>query len=201
LPPDARKKSKYYNKVAAELTPLAKAMATEMANKVAYDGIQVHGGTGFMRDFAAERYYRDARITNIYEGTTQLQYIAAIGGVVQRVLEPIFTELSHLKYEGKLRRLASLVDVALAKLHRAIDYVQARDDKAYFDLMAGRLCQAEITILASYLMLRDALADKSREGLAERYVLDALPQAELGCDIVMRGDLSMIDGHQEILEM
>ncbi|MBE6356231.1 MAG: acyl-CoA dehydrogenase, partial [Lentisphaerae bacterium] len=79
-----RAKQKYYTKLAAQLTPMCKALATESANSIAYDGIQIHGGTGYMRDFNAERYYRDARITNIYEGTTQLQIVAAIGGVVQR---------------------------------------------------------------------------------------------------------------------
>ena len=82
-------KAKYYSKVAAALTPMCKALSTEIANQVAYDCIQIHGGTGYMHDFDAERYYRDARITNIYEGTTQLQVVAAIGGIMQRVLDPM----------------------------------------------------------------------------------------------------------------
>ncbi|OGV82142.1 MAG: hypothetical protein A3K18_08400 [Lentisphaerae bacterium RIFOXYA12_64_32] len=198
---EVRQKSKFYNKVAAELTPLVKAMTTEIANKVAYDGIQVHGGTGFMRDFKAERFYRDARITNIYEGTTQLQYVAAIGGVLLRVMDPILNDLSHLKYEGKLRRLASSVDMACAKLHLAADYVTRRDDTEYHDLMAGRLCDAETIVYVSYLMLRDALQDRTRESLVERYVMDWIPRAEQACDIVLRGDMSMIDQHQAILAM
>ena len=72
---EERQLQKYYNKVAAVLTPMCKAQATEYANSVAYDAIQIHGGTGFMKDFNAERFYRDARITNIYEGTTQLQVV------------------------------------------------------------------------------------------------------------------------------
>ncbi|MBP5586831.1 MAG: acyl-CoA dehydrogenase, partial [Lentisphaeria bacterium] len=64
------------------LTPMSKALSTESANKICYDCIQIHGGTGYMHDFDAERLYRDARITNIYEGTTQLQVVAAIGGVM-----------------------------------------------------------------------------------------------------------------------
>jgi len=201
LPADTRKKSKYYSKVAAELTPLSKAYTTEMANKVAYDGIQVHGGTGFMRDFHAERYYRDARITNIYEGTTQLQYVAAIGGVIQRVLDPILTELSHLKFEGKLRRLASSVDIAAEKTRRAVEYVSGRDDAEYYDLVAGRLCHMETVVFVSYLMLRDAMKDPRREVLAERYVLDMLPTLDMAYDVVTRGDLTLIDRHPEILAM
>ena len=198
---EVKQLSKYYNRVAAELTPLAKAMSTEMANKVAYDGIQVHGGTGFMRDFPAERFARDARITNIYEGTTQLQYVAAIGGVVQRALDPIMDQMSHLQYEGKLRRLASSVDMAADKVRRAVHYVSARDDSEYHDLMAGRLCQMETVVLASYLMLRDALKVKRREALAERYVMDMLPTVDMAYDVVTHGDLSLIDKHQEILDL
>ncbi|MDD5599367.1 MAG: acyl-CoA dehydrogenase family protein, partial [Victivallaceae bacterium] len=78
--PEIREKAKYWTRVAAVLTPMCKAMATEVANQVTYDAIQIHGGTGFMKDFPVERFYRDARITNIYEGTTQLQVVAAIGG-------------------------------------------------------------------------------------------------------------------------
>ena len=77
-----RAELKTYTRLAALTTPLAKACATEMANQVAYDSLQVHGGSGYMRDFAVERHARDARITNIYEGTTQLQVVAAIGGIL-----------------------------------------------------------------------------------------------------------------------
>ena len=73
-------------RLAALYTPLAKACATEMANRVAYDSLQIHGGSGYMRDFAVERHARDARITNIYEGTTQLQVVAALGGVLSGTL-------------------------------------------------------------------------------------------------------------------
>ncbi len=198
--PEMRARAKTYTKIAAELTPLAKAMATEMANKVAYDGIQIHGGTGFMRDFAAERYYRDARITNIYEGTTQLQHVAAIGGVTQRVLDPIIDELAQLKYEGKLRRLASAVDMGLEQLRRAIDHVMHENDAEYYDLMARRLCEMEIVVFVSYLMLRDALRDKTREVFAERYVRDMMPVVDMHYNVIMKHDFSLIDRRQDILD-
>ena len=201
LPADARKIAKSYSRIAAVLTPLAKAMCTEMGNKVAYDGIQVHGGTGFMKDFHAERYARDVRITNIYEGTTQLQYVAAIGGVMLRVLEPLMTEISQMPFEAKLRRLASSVDVAREALNRAIDYMAAKDDKEYFDLMARRLCQMETIVFASYLLLRDALVDKSREVIAERYILDMLPVVHMEADVIQRGDYTLIDRREELFAL
>jgi alkylation response protein AidB-like acyl-CoA dehydrogenase len=199
LPQNARQESKRYNRIAAVLTPLAKAMSTEMANKVAYDGIQIHGGTGYMKDFHAERYARDARITNIYEGTTQLQYVAAIGGVMQRVLEPLMTEISQKPFEAKLRRLASAVDVAREKLNRAVDFVANKGDAEYFDLMARRLCHMETVVFASYLLLQDALEDNRREAIAERYILDMLPTVHMHSDVVMSADYTLIDRRQEIL--
>ncbi|TAL18434.1 acyl-CoA dehydrogenase [bacterium] len=198
---EVKERSKFYSKVAAVLTPLSKACSTELANKVAYDGLQVHGGTGYMKDFNAERYARDARITNIYEGTTQLQHIAAIGGVTQRVLDPLMDEISHLPFQGKLRRLASAVDMGRERLKHAAAYVLSRDDSEYQLLMATRLCNIETAIFSGYLLLRDAFADESRTPLAERYIREALPVVEQDCAVVMSGDYSIIDNKKDILDM
>jgi len=196
-----RQKAKQYSRIAAVLTPLSKAMSTELANRVSYDSLQIHGGTGYMKDFNVERYCRDARITNIYEGTTQLQHVAAIGGVIQRVLEPIMEELSHLPFEGKLRRLASSVDVARQKLNRAVKFVNDRKDAEYQDLMTRRLCNMETAVFVSYLLLRDALVDKRRELVVERYILDAVPMVEMEYDVVTAGDFTLIDRREEILAL
>jgi alkylation response protein AidB-like acyl-CoA dehydrogenase len=78
LDPEERKEMKKYQKLADVFTPLLKMVSSEYCNEIAYDAIQVHGGTGYMKDFPVERLYRDARITSIYEGTSQLQVVAAI---------------------------------------------------------------------------------------------------------------------------
>ncbi len=199
--PDMRQKEKLHSRIAAELTPLTKAYLTELANRVAYDCIQIHGGTGYMRDFPAERLYRDARITNIYEGTTQLQYIAAIGGVIQRVLDPLMEEMRQLPFEGKLRRLASTVDVAHEKIVKAVKYVDDRDDKEYFDLMSRRLCHMETLVFCSYLLLRDAQQDKDREPVAERFIIDMTPIIDEYYEIATSGDFSLIDNQEDILAL
>jgi alkylation response protein AidB-like acyl-CoA dehydrogenase len=198
---EQRQREKTHTKMAAELTPLAKAFCTELANSVTYNTIQIHGGTGFMKDFPAERLYRDARITNIYEGTTQLQYVAAIGGVMLRVLDPMMSELSLLPYEGKLRRLASAVDMAREKLQRTVRVVEQRNDSEYFDLMARRLCRMETIVLVSYLLLRDATKDKSRQAVAERFVLDWLPEVNEHYEVIERHDVSLIDNHEQVLAL
>ncbi len=89
---------KKYAKYAGFFTPLVKGYATEMANKVANDAIQIHGGTGYMKEFNAERHYRDARITNIYEGTTQLQVVAAIGPVTSGIAQAVLDEYDRANY-------------------------------------------------------------------------------------------------------
>ena len=199
--PELRQKEKYYNKISSVLTPLSKAFSTELANEIAYDCIQVHAGTGFMRDFPAERYYRDARITNIYEGTTQLQYIAAMGGIIQRQLDPLISEISHLPFEGRLRRLASSVDMAHDKLQKAVKYMDSINDSDYYELMTDKICQMETAVFTSYLMLRDALRDKQREPIAEQYIHLSIPEVNQNYEIVVSGDVSMIDYHEEILEL
>ncbi|MFA7229700.1 MAG: acyl-CoA dehydrogenase family protein [Victivallaceae bacterium] len=197
---EMRDKQKYYNRVCAVLTPMSKALSTETANEVAYDAIQIHGGTGFMKDFNAERYYRDARITNIYEGTTQLQVVAAIGGVILRNNDERIKEFLALPFEGKLLRLKEMV-VGMYHQHlEAIKYVVERKDSAYHDLMARSLVEMETYIFVGLLMLRDALKDSEREVLAERYILDSISEFKKRHMRVMSGDITVIDNHRDVID-
>ncbi len=193
-------KAKYYSKVAAALTPMCKALSTEIANQVAYDCIQIHGGTGYMHDFDAERYYRDARITNIYEGTTQLQVVAAIGGIMQRVLDPMITELLGVSCDGLDCRLLKMVGEMFEKQKAAVQFVADKKDSAYHDLRARNLVENETIVVVSLLMLRDAKKDPKRVPLAERYILDAVHDFERNYQIVMSGDLSTIDRHRDVID-
>ena len=136
-----RDQQKYWNNVAATLTPMCKALATESANQVAYDALQIHGGTGYMHDFDVERYYRDARITNIYEGTTQLQVVAAIGGVMQGHLNKEINDLLALPFEGRAAELRDMVAGFNTKLAEAVKFVAEKKDSAYHDLRARDLGQ------------------------------------------------------------
>ena len=198
---EVREKSKYYGKVAAALTPMSKALSTESANQIAYDCIQIHGGTGYMHDFDAERYYRDARITNIYEGTTQLQIVAAIGGVMQRVLDPMINELFNgISDESQIGRLKALVRQMHEKHLTAVKFVADKKNSAYHDLRARNLVENETFIFVGLLMLRDALKDAAREPLAERYILDAVADFDRNYQLVLSDDLSTIDRHREVID-
>ena len=193
-------KAKYFVKVAAALTPMCKALSTEIANQITYDCIQIHGGTGYMHDFDAERYYRDVRITNIYEGTTQLQVVAAIGGIMQRVLDPMIQDLLKMSCEGLDCRLLEMIGGMYKKQLEAVKFVADKKDAAYHDLRARNLVENETIVLVSLLMLRDAKKDPKRIPLAERYILDGVHDFERNYQIIMSGDLSVIDKRRDVID-
>ena len=197
---EVKNMAKYYNKLAAILTPMCKALATESANQIAYDTIQIHGGTGFMRDFNAERFYRDARITNIYEGTTQLQVVAAIGGVMQRDDDKRLNEMFDLKFEGESARLAEIVKGLYAKQLEAVKFVADRKDIAYHDLHARDLVEMETYVFVGMLMLRDAQKCADRFVLAERYILDSQAEFAKRYAKVMSGDQTVIERHRDVID-
>ena len=198
---EIKDKAKYYTKIAAVLTPMSKALSTESANQIAYDCIQIHGGTGYMHDFDAERYYRDARITNIYEGTTQLQVVAAIGGVMQRVLDPIIADMmAKTGDDGLIGRLKKMIADMHKKHQEAVKFVADKKNSDYHDLRARNLVENETFIFVGLLMLRDAMKDAAREPLAERYILDACADFERNYLLTVSDDLSVIDRHREVID-
>jgi alkylation response protein AidB-like acyl-CoA dehydrogenase len=199
--PENREREKNLGKIAATLTPMVKAFASEMCNQVCYDCIQCHGGKGYMRNNLPERLYRDARITNIYEGTTQMQIIAAIGGIMQRTLEPLFDELSALTYGGRLAELASEVTQARKLANQAIAFVEQKRDSAYFDLMARRLVHIQTIVLISYLLLRDAKNAPERTSLCERFIGDYLPDVAYQHKIIHAWKNDCMAQAEEILEL
>ena len=199
--PAVREKAKLYVSLCDVLTPMSKALSTEAANKIAYDCIQIHGGTGYMHDFDAERLYRDARITNIYEGTTQLQVVAAIGGVMGRTLDGRIAEMmAFVSDEGISGELKKIVAEMLEKQRAAIDFVAGMKATApdYRNLRARALVENETFIFAGMLLLRDAQKDPAREAIAERYIRDAKFDFLRNHELIMSGDCTTIARHEEV---
>jgi alkylation response protein AidB-like acyl-CoA dehydrogenase len=187
-----RAELKTYTRLAALFTPMAKAYCTEMANKVAYDSLQIHGGSGYMRDFAVERHTRDARITNIYEGTTQLQVVAAIGGVLGGTLAARLDEYDAEDF-GATPELLERVRHARARFSEAVTRVRALDDVRFRDFHARRLVEMAIDVTCGYLVLR-AAQDEARRLLAAQYFVDAMEARVLGsASRVMNGDPTALD--------
>jgi hypothetical protein len=158
LESEERQEMKFYNRLADGFTPIAKMFASEWANEVAYDSLQIHGGSGYMKDYACERLFRDARILNIYEGTTQLQVVAAINHVTKGTyLEQMLRYEEGERSEATAPLGAQLVE--LRKRYEAVvERVEALDKEAqgYKDFHARRLVEIAGYILISHIMLRQA---------------------------------------------
>jgi 3-(methylthio)propanoyl-CoA dehydrogenase len=160
LEPAERDEQKKYQRLADVFTPLLKLIASEYSNQIAYDALQVHGGAGFMKDFPVERLYRDARITSIYEGTSQLQVVAAIRGVTSGTYlnfiresyekEILTPELEYLKPP-----LVSMTD----EYENSVKQVAGMGDGEYMDFHARRLVEMAGNIIMGYLLLKDAKRD------------------------------------------
>ena len=177
LTPEERKEAKYYSRLADALTPLAKGMGSEYCNQNAYDCIQIHGGSGFMKDYACERLYRDARITSIYEGTTQLQVVAAIRHVTTGTYLNLINTYLENEVKPELQSVKDRIRVMADMYAKAVETVGKVDDSAYGDFMARRLVEmAGVTIMSCLLML-DAQRNDSFRRSAEVYL--NLAQAEV----------------------
>jgi alkylation response protein AidB-like acyl-CoA dehydrogenase len=198
-PKELREKAKYYSSLAAILTPMSKYISTEYANKVAYDMLQVHGGTGYMREFNIERHYRDARITNIYEGTTQLQFVAAMGGVITHVMdrefdriESGFTEDFQKPYLRELREKRELLD-------KAVDYIREKNDHDYQSYYSGKLVDMAAKIYTAHLFLQYAPYSDEKKKTTAVYFEREMPEVENNFALVTSGKRGVIDRVSDLL--
>ncbi len=170
LTAEERQEMKKYGKLADAFTPMGKGMTTEFANQNAYDAIQIHGGSGFMKDYACERLYRDARITNIYEGTTQLQVVAAIRHVTTGTYLSQIRDYEALAYRPELEGLKKRLQKMTDKYEKLVRMVSETKDSEYIDFQARRLVEAGAHCVFGYLLLQDADKDDSCRRSAEVYV-------------------------------
>ena len=158
LEKEERLEMKAHSKLANVFTPLIKLTACESCNRIAYDSLQIHGGTGFMKDFPIERIYRDARITSIYEGTTQLQVVAAIKGVTTSVyLEQIKKYESDVNEENQ--PLNEQLKKMTAEYSEICEEIVQIDTPDYMDFHSRRLVEMAGNIIMGYLLLLDAQRD------------------------------------------
>ncbi len=170
LTPEERQEMKKYSKLADAFTPMGKGMTTEFANQNAYDAIQIHGGSGFMKDYTCERLYRDARITNIYEGTTQLQVVAAIRHVTTGTYLNQLHEYDKIEYKDDLKPLQIRLQAMTAKYAELVEKIAGTKDTEYIDFHARRLVEAAAHCVFGYLLLQDANKDDAYRRSAEVYV-------------------------------
>ena len=170
LTPEERKEAKLYSRQADALTPLAKGMGSEYCNQNAYDCIQIHGGSGFMKDYACERLYRDARITSIYEGTTQLQVVAAIRHVTTGTYTSLIESYLANEVKPELQSLKDRIAALFTTYKSAVEKVGSVDDATYGDFMARRLVEMAGVLVMSSLLMLDAQRNDSFKRSAEVYL-------------------------------
>ena len=193
LEPEERAEMKTFSRLADAFTPLCKGMSSEYANQNAYDAISVHGGSGFIMEYKSQRLYRDARIFSIYEGTTQLQVVAAIRyitngtylGIMNEMLqENVLPELEPLK--ARVAKLVGIFSECVAKVREA-------GDSELQDFLARRLYDMTGEIVMSLLLLRDATA------APEMFLKSAKVYCQMACETVAGKSSYILDFDRESL--
>ena len=159
LTPEERKEQKLYAKLADSLTPLAKGMNSEYCNQNTYDALQIHGGSGFMMDYPIQRYARDARITSIYEGTTQLQVVAAIRYVTNGSYLAQMREFEQAECSEAMKAIQARAKVMADKFEEAVARVKEAADQEYHDLCARHLVEMAADVIMLHLLIYNASAD------------------------------------------
>jgi alkylation response protein AidB-like acyl-CoA dehydrogenase len=167
---EERNEMKKYQKLADVFTPLLKLYSSETCNQVAYDSLQVHGGAGFMKDFPIERIYRDARITSIYEGTTQLQVVAAIRGVTTGAYLEQIREYESMHLEPEMEHLRKDLIAMTAEYDNIVKTVQGYNDNEFLDFHARRLVEMAGNIIIGYVLVADSMRDREYLQSAEIFV-------------------------------
>ena len=195
---EGRKKLKELGRLADVLTPLVKYYATEMGNKVCYQAMQIHGGTGYMREFNVERHYRDVRITNIYEGTSQLQVVAAIGGLLGHALDGLLADYAVQDYGAELADLKGQLQEATALFNRCIDHLKEAERVAV-DYYGSDAVEVATYLLNGWLVLQDARTSERKRDLARIYIRETLPQIRARIDVLRAIDPTPVQAKETVL--
>ncbi|NLX72801.1 MAG: acyl-CoA dehydrogenase [Bacteroidales bacterium] len=170
LTKEERDDMKTYQKLADYFTPLLKGMTSEYCNQLAYDSLQIHGGSGFMKDYPIERIYRDARITTIYEGTTQLQVVSAIRGVTNGALLNRIREFEVMPLQPELHGLRRTLIGMTEEYEKTVKHLADIRDNEYLDFHARRLVEMAGHIIMGYLLLLDTERDDRFRTSTEIYI-------------------------------
>lgn len=198
---DLKKDAKKYERLVLLLTPLAKYYSTEMSVRVTSDALQVLGGSGYMKDYPVERYFRDARITTIYEGTSQLQIAAAVRSITSGALDRYLDELAQESAGAKTAGLARRLTQARRLLTQAVTCLAEKKDSRYTDLCARHLVDMAVGILAGYLFIRQARFSAGKKIIAKRFISHLVPRARMHCQQILSGENSTLKHFDAIVPL
>jgi alkylation response protein AidB-like acyl-CoA dehydrogenase len=203
-----REQSRRLDRLASMLTPMSKYYCSEMCNRVAYDSIQVLGGSGYMRDYACERHARDARITTIYEGTSQLQIVAAVRGVCSGTAEKFIAELAEKNYDPLLKDLLGKLSAGTEQLKNAITFVKANGNE-YMDLYGKALVDIAIDLINGYLFcgqasdrretMDDGRGTQRKAEITRRYITKNAPKIAALAELIKMGDKSTFTEYETMI--
>jgi len=188
LTPEEKHESKRYQRMADMFTPLLKLISSEYCNQIAYDSIQIHGGAGFMKDFPIERIYRDARITTIYEGTSQLQVVAAIRGVTSGGLLARIREFEAEKITPELEFLRKILVGMTNEYEKVVKWVTEQQDNEFIDFHARRMVEMAGNIVIGYLLLHDSVRNDEFSQSAEIFIKRGKSENEQKSDYIMNSE-------------
>lgn len=198
--PELRQRQKLAASLADTLTPIAKFYATEMGNRVCYQAMQVHGGVGYMRDFNVERHFRDVRVTNIYEGTSQLQVVAAIGKLLGHALDPLLERWAASEVEADLEPLREQLIKANALFIQTTDTLKEKE-REVIDYYAVDLVEMAALLSNSWLLLQDACLDARKRNLVKVYVGEHLPHIHSRSETILNAETIPLHGMDMLLSV
>ena len=188
--------SRSFKRMNGMLTPMSKYYCSEMCCRVTDTTIQVLGGSGYMKDYAAERYLRDARITTIYEGTSQLQVVAAIRGVSSGSFETCANEFEKTDYDDPLlSELKTKLVTAKQQIIEAVGFVKEQST-AYLDYSGRRLVDAAIAVICGHLLLGQGVKNDRKKRVARRFIESRLPMVNKNCQEVLTGDMTPLEEYE-----
>jgi alkylation response protein AidB-like acyl-CoA dehydrogenase len=179
---------RWRKRVNAMLTPMSKYVASEMSMRVANGAVAVLGGSGYMKDYSVERHLRDSRITTIYEGTSQLQVVAAMGGVVGGTARTLVEDLLERAWPEAVAPLAEQVRVGLGLLDEAVGFAKEHQGAGYLGLYSRRIVDMACTLIVAALLCGQAAAKERKVATARRWLAAKLPELRMNREMVCSGD-------------
>ncbi|HSB67055.1 MAG TPA: acyl-CoA dehydrogenase family protein [Anaerolineales bacterium] len=182
--PALKQKLRQASSLAETLTPLTKYYASEMGNRVCYQAMQVHGGVGYMREFNVERHFRDVRVTNIYEGTSQLQIVAATGKLLGHALDGLLDEWAGLDYGAPLAGLKSQLVEETAQFKQATDVLKSCD-RDVIDYYASDLADMAVYLVNMWLLLKDGRVSEQKKEFAGWYTHEHLTHIRNAMQLIL----------------
>jgi hypothetical protein len=180
------------------LTPMAKYYASEMSMRVSNSSMAVLGGSGYMKDYPVERHLRDSRITTIYEGTSQLQVVAAVAGMTSGTCTTVIEELLDRPWTAEVAPLVEQIRAGLGILAESVEFIKSQPGTSYRDLYARKLVDIGVYLVVAALFCRQALESPRKLAVARRWLADKMPDIRRNREQIRSGDLSVVNDFETL---